>query len=547
MIQQAAARNVDKPIALEPAAHERLTELAELFGTPFSLLDAKTGDMVLKCDDAPPGDWMWRGELCREIAARGAPEVIEDESPIVVLAVPLVMDGRTPYVAVGGFLNGENTEAAMRRLAERYSIAVAEVTQWAEQQAPVSADHLLRVARLATQRDAAVSRAAMLAEHVESLSDNLSSTYEEISLLHRITANLRILEGTNHLAEMALDWLHGVIPAEGLGAYLYITGKPDEVIRDDDQAPTLLTIGDVPIDEETIAAMIDELGIAAKRKPVVMNCSVTGRASWRFPSIRELLLVPLSSGDKVFGYLAAFNHDCRGEFGTVEASLLNSVATILGIHSGNIELYRDQVKLLTGMVHALVSAIDAKDPYTCGHSNRVARVALRIAEELECSDAMKNTVYLSGLLHDIGKIGICDRILGKEGKLTDEEFEHIKRHPELGYNILRDIEQIKDVLPGVLHHHEAWNGGGYPHGLAGEGIPLLARIVAVADAFDAMGSDRPYRKGMDDEKLDDILHGGAGTQWDRDVIDAFFAARDDIREIAKRERDQINLDLHQWA
>jgi HD-GYP domain-containing protein (c-di-GMP phosphodiesterase class II) len=547
MIHQAAAQILDRTIALEPAVHERLTELAELFGSPFSLLHASTGDMVLRSEDAPPGDWMWRGELCREIASRGKPEVIEDESPLAVLAIPLAFEGCTAYVAVAGFLTDECSDSARQRLADRFSVPAAEVTEWAERRSPVSADHLLRVAQLAAERDAAVSRATMLAEHVESLSDNLSSTYEEISLLHRLTANLRILEGANHLAELALDWLHGVIPAEGLAAYLYITGKPDELVLDDAQAPTLLTIGEVPIEERTFAEMIDELGVEATRKPVVMNSSVTGQASWRFSSVRELLLVPLASGEKIFGYLAAFNHDSRGEFGTIEASLLHSVATILGIHSGNIELYRDQVKLLTGMVHALVSAIDAKDPYTCGHSDRVARVALRISAELGCSDTMKNTVYLSGLLHDIGKIGICDQILGKEGKLTDEEYEHIKQHPELGYNILQDIEQIKDVLPGVLHHHEAWNGAGYPYGLVGDGIPLLARIIAVADAFDAMGSDRPYRKGMGDEKLDSILRGGAGTQWDSHVVDAFFAAREDIREIAKRERDQINLDLRQWA
>ena len=128
-----------------------------------------------------------------------------------------------------------------------------------------------------------------------------------------------------------------------------------------------------------------------------------------------------------------------------------------------------------------------------------------------------------------------------------EEFEHIKQHPELGYTILQDITRMSHVLPGVLHHHEAWNGKGYPHGLAGEDIPLLARIIAVADAFDAMSSDRPYRKGMDDEKLDSILQGGAGSQWDANVIAAFFEARADIREIAKLEREQIHLRPQQWA
>jgi len=154
---------------------------------------------------------------------------------------------------------------------------------------------------------------------------------------------------------------------------------------------------------------------------------------------------------------------------------------------------------------------------------------------------------LSGLLHDIGKIGIEDSVLRKPGRLTDEEFEHLKRHPQLGYNILRDIDRIKDVLPGVLHHHEAWNGKGYPRGLVGTDIPLLARIIAVADSFDAMSSDRPYRDGIDDERIDKILRNGAGSQWDADVVDAYFAVRDEIREIAERDREHLQLDMHDFA
>jgi HD-GYP domain-containing protein (c-di-GMP phosphodiesterase class II) len=166
---------------------------------------------------------------------------------------------------------------------------------------------------------------------------------------------------------------------------------------------------------------------------------------------------------------------------------------------------------------------------------------------LGCDVDILNTIYLSGLLHDIGKIGIDDTVLRKPGKLTHEEYEHIKKHPELGYNILKDIRQIKDALPAVLYHHEAWDGGGYPDGLAGEDIPFLARILAVADAFDAMGSDRSYRKGMSDDRVDQILREGAGQQWDTRVVEAFFAIRDEMREIVNRQREQIRLDSLSWS
>src|SRR5262249_40419732 len=156
--------------------------------------------------------------------------------------------------------------------------------------------------------------------------------------------------------------------------------------------------------------------------------------------------------------------------------------------------------------------------------------SVKLAEQMGCDSKQLETLYLSGLLHDIGKIGIDDQVLRKPGRLTSAEYEHIKLHAEIGYRILKDLKQLDQVLPAVRHHHEAWDGTGYPMALAGEEIPLYARIVAVADSFDAMSSDRPYRKGMPDEKLDSILQEGAGSQWDPRVIEAFFAARDEIRQ-----------------
>ena len=239
--------------------------------------------------------------------------------------------------------------------------------------------------------------------------------------------------------------------------------------------------------------MIEQFKLAPGQRPFVVNRPATDMPDWPWPEVRELVVVPLAEGDRSFGWLLAFNHVSGGEFGTVEASMLSSVGAILGIHSGNTELYQQQREIFAGVVRALTSAIDAKDPYTCGHSDRVARVSVRLAEELGCDRRALDTIYLSGLLHDVGKIGIDDNVLRKPGKLTEAEYEHIKTHAEIGYKILSDIKQLDEVLPVVLHHHEQWDGKGYPHGLAGDEIPLLARIVAVADSFDAMGSDRPYR------------------------------------------------------
>jgi HD-GYP domain-containing protein (c-di-GMP phosphodiesterase class II) len=166
---------------------------------------------------------------------------------------------------------------------------------------------------------------------------------------------------------------------------------------------------------------------------------------------------------------------------------------------------------------------------------------------LKCDDETIRTIYLGGLLHDIGKIGIDDGVLRKPGKLTDAEYEHIKTHVEIGYRILRGLRKMGHVLPIVLHHHESWDGKGYPYGLAGANIPFLARIAAVADAYDAMSSDRPYRKGMPDEKLDEIFRAGSAKQWDPDVVAAFFAAREDIRQISLREPDSVHAVSLEWT
>jgi HD-GYP domain-containing protein (c-di-GMP phosphodiesterase class II) len=161
-------------------------------------------------------------------------------------------------------------------------------------------------------------------------------------------------------------------------------------------------------------------------------------------------------------------------------------------------------------------------------------------------ESHRDELEIAGLLHDIGKIGIDDNVLRKPGALTEAELEHIKTHPELGCRILDGVKQLDKVLPVVRHHHEAWNGGGYPAGLKGDETPFLARIVAVADSIDAMSSDRPYRKGMNDEKLDSILRDGAGKQWDANIVDAVFQAREEIRQIGKSERTPLSLDVDRW-
>ena len=178
------------------------------------------------------------------------------------------------------------------------------------------------------------------------------------------------------------------------------------------------------------------------------------------------------------------------------------------------EAERREAAMFEQTAESLANAIDAKDRYTRGHSNRVASISKMIAGRAGFNKEECRLIYYAALLHDVGKIGVPDDIIHKEGKLTDEEFEHIKQHPVLGYQILSSIRQSPQLSVGAHYHHERYDGKGYPEGLKGEEIPDMARIIAVADAYDAMTSTRSYRKELSEEKTKDELRKGMGTQFD---------------------------------
>jgi putative nucleotidyltransferase with HDIG domain len=179
-------------------------------------------------------------------------------------------------------------------------------------------------------------------------------------------------------------------------------------------------------------------------------------------------------------------------------------------------------------MEALARAIDARDPSTFGHSARVAAISLEIAEEMGLSPNDREALRRSALLHDIGKIGVEDRVLRKPGPLSAEEAGDMQEHPRIGHDMLKGLRFLEPSLSGVLHHHERWDGRGYPYGLAGTQIPVSVRILTVADVFDAMTSDRPYRKDMGVEQATDAIRHDAGIRFDADVVTAFLKRRDAI-------------------
>jgi putative nucleotidyltransferase with HDIG domain len=180
-------------------------------------------------------------------------------------------------------------------------------------------------------------------------------------------------------------------------------------------------------------------------------------------------------------------------------------------------------ELFMGSIVMLAGAVDEKDPYTRGHSDRVTRYSVMLAREMGIYEDYIEVVRISAQLHDVGKIGIEDRILKKPGALTPEEFEIMKTHTTKGANILRPVAQLKDMIPGIELHHESLDGRGYPHGLKGDDIPLLARIIAVADTFDALTTNRPYQHAHDAKDALRIIHSLSGKRLDPTVVAAMTA------------------------
>ncbi len=532
-----------KPGQIEAAVECMAEEFRTYFDAEFSIFDASTREVLLRGADGPREFLAWQEEVLRVIAGRARPEFVAEEQPVVLLAVPLTGPQSEEWVAVGAFLvRPASADDELSALGQLMGRPTADLADWASGRETWSTDALLRLANAVTAKLAGDRRIEQLNVELEDVSDSIAQTFEEITLLHNLTGNLRLSAGDEDLGRLALDGLMDVLPVEGMAILYLASEEADDVTDAPRKDSRMLATGRQLFDREQFEQLLDDVQPHVGSVPLVLNPGAGHERVWRNPEVHSLIVASLTEGDNVFGWLVAFNRQDGAELGTIEANLLSSVGAILGIHAGNVQLYRQQEELLTEVVRALTSAIDAKDPYTCGHSDRVALVAVRLARELGLDGEQLKTIYMAGLLHDIGKIGVDDKVLRKPGKLTDAEYEHIKRHPELGHKILKDLKRLSGVLPSVLHHHERWDGFGYPHQLAEESIPLLARVISVADAYDAMASDRPYRAGLPEEKVLDIFRSGAGTQWDETVIEAFFKTYDELRDIACRDEERVSLD-----
>lgn len=424
---------------------------------------------------------------------------------------------------------------------QRISSRIALDTTWLESAAaqvkPVDPTTLHQFGQFASSLARSESRVVLIQKDNESLSTQLSETYEELTLIYQISSGMRVNRSVEDFFLQACMEVIDVMGVRGAGY----------VIVDANNRPDMSALyGETQIPTDLTAQLTTELlrRFRTNPKPMLIN-DLAGDPSFAFlaPHAAGMVAVAIQRQEKILGALFCLDKSDEG-FTTQDSKLLNSIGNETAIYLENATLFSDARGLMMGLLHALTSAVDAKDAYTCGHSQRVALFGREIAVAAGLPEQLCDRVYMAGLLHDVGKIGVPEEVLRKPGKLTNEEFAEMKKHVDIGARILRDVRQVDDLIPGVLYHHERYDGKGYPHGLAGQDIPLIGRILCVADSFDAMTSNRTYRKALPLEVALMEIRRCSGTQFDPMLADAWLSIGPSrIQELAASVTDKMSIKL----
>lgn len=349
---------------------------------------------------------------------------------------------------------------------------------------------------------------------IEALNKELLSKVDELNKLNKIMNDFEQVTSSRELFSRVVELAREVPHADESRLFIISPAqeKPFQVMASSIKGEITHPIE--PAVEQLVLEIVDD-GIPL----LISECSGAKSLPKR---ILSAMAVPLKIRDKVFGVVTAFVETGDYRFNEKDLYYLSFMGAKAADTAENIALYETISENLFSTLSAFVKAVEARDAYTKEHSSRVAEMAMVLGRELGCSEEEINLLSFAGRLHDIGKIGIRDNILLKPGRLTDEEFEIIKEHPAIGASIVSQLGLWDRETQIIRHHHERFDGSGYPDGLKGVAIPFLSRIMSVADAYDAMASDRAYRKKLDLEKVSSIIREGSGAQFDPRVVDAFF-------------------------
>ncbi len=371
---------------------------------------------------------------------------------------------------------------------------------------------------------------------IECVGQQLIDSYEEISHLYSITQSMTVVQHPVQFVTIVCQELLATLRFAWIGAIF-----EHDKARLKKLSGSFTLTGDTTCPEQEIRNLVEQLvHMANSDAPLVIEPEAKPEHE-RFAVLgKTVIAFPICRDNKVIGLLVAGDKQGPDDtLSSVDMKLFGATATHTAIFLENAVLYDDLNTMFMGTLEALTASIDAKDRYTRGHSQRVAQLTQQVASAIGLPERIIKRMHIAGLVHDVGKIGVPEAVLCKPGKLTDKEFDQVRKHPEIGYKILKDIPQFKDILPCVLYHHERWDGKGYPHGLVGQQIPLIARMMALADAFDAMSSTRTYRDARSRSDALREIQDCAGTQFDPDIAPVFVKLNfDEYDRLVIKHRDE---------
>ncbi len=380
-------------------------------------------------------------------------------------------------------------------------------------------------------------------ENIPLSEDKLTETWNRFKTIMRVNRTIANEFDMKKAFQKVLEEIFSILPADR-GAIFSINEEQGKLeilcsrTRDD-----TFEVKDILVSQTILSEVMEEsLGLLIGDAQMDERFSRSDSIS--IEDIRSALCVPLIQNDEMIGIIYLDVSGFKEAFTEDDLDLLMAIAGPASIQVQN-ALYVTQLKQsYWNTIQALANAIEARDSYTIGHNWRVSRFAMAITSSLGWSEDEIYIVKQGGILHDIGKIGVPDSILLKDDKLEEDEFNTMKRHPIIGAKMISGINFLRPVVPYVLYHHELWDGSGYPYGLKSTDIPIESRLLAVCDAFDAMTTDRPYRKGLEPEVALEELTKYRGIQFDPKIVDAFLLTwqAGKITEIMNETRKSLPLD-----
>ncbi len=447
---------------------------------------------------------------------------LPDMSGIDVLRVLKRADATLPVIMMSGYLTLEKSVEAMRIGASDFLAK------------PFSFQHLMMsLERAIKERQMLLDNIALKLElearkELERLNRELERNLEDQKRLFTISRTFDDVKTSDELYRLLVQWSLHLTRSRETGFFillpsqdaLFAVARTSENGEEDYLLPKVINLFPVTVGGLSYGVVLPQLsyqGSGADGNSLLSHIEAELRLS---PGM--LRIWPLEIRKEFFGFVLAISDHAAGDISEADSQTFEFLLKKASLAIENLALYESLMANFYGILRSLVNALEAKDLYTGKHSERVTRLAVRIAKAMSRPAEEIEALNTVGYLHDIGKIGVPDHILNKPARLSDEEFALIAKHPSMGEDIVKDLGLSDTERSIIRHHHERWDGHGYPDRIGGEDIPLITRIVTLADAYDAMTTDRAYRKAMDKDYVWRELAHHRGTQFDPQVVDAFL-------------------------